>query len=332
MLTSCPLLLDPVAAPIGTGSETVPEDTDAIHDAAVAEASDGTTQKRDIFKRGTCKSQPSVYTSGPDVSTLTAEQWSALPNWKQAALTANTPQGFYQVANWRALTAAAEAQPYRGFTSNMTSYDTDKCAAKCKDIDGCTSFTIYFERNPKINLDRKTCPTSEAQTIIKCAFYGLSLSANQSTAHGQYTGANFFTSKAGSNAYTLIPPTPPGFSGPVSFGPYTIKAPKGANTLMGTHAYPDSSYNPQMCADVCREKTAFNMREAQRQKKSTYRTCRFYDAYIAYKNDANPVFTCSFFTQGYDPEQATELIQYNDQGDKFTHGSSNGYTLIEQLA
>lgn len=325
------MALDPVAAPIGTGSETLPEDTDAIHDAAVAEASDGTTQKRDIFKRGTCKSQPSVYTSGPDVSTLTAEQWSALPNWKQTALTANTPQGFYQVANWRALTAAAEAQPYRGYTANMTSYDTDKCAARCKDIDGCTSFTIYFERNPKINLDRKTCPTSEAQTIIKCAFYGLSLSANQSTAHGQYTGANFFTSKAGSNAYTLVPETPANFSGPVSFGEYTIKAPKGSNSPMGTHTYPGSSYNPAMCADVCLQKTAYNMRDAQRQKKSTYRTCRFFNSYIAYKNDADPVFTCAFFTEGYGKEQATELIQYNDQGDKFTHGSSYGFTLIERL-
>lgn len=317
---------DPVAAPVGAGSATVPEDTDQVSDAAAEDAVSG-----GLSKRGTCKQQPSKFTAGPDVSTLSREQWEALGYWKTTSLNAATPNGYYQVRNWRNLNASAEAQPYRGYTSDLTSYDTNKCAARCKSISGCTSFDIYFERNPKVNLDKKNCPSSDAQTLVKCAFYGIPLTANEATNDGQYTGKDFYTSIAGSNAYTIVPPTPAGFSPPVSFGVATIKAPQGSNTYMGIQTFADVSYNPQVCADACNAKSDYNRRQAAKTSNpNNYRKCRFFDAYVAYKNDANPLFTCTYYTQGYGPEYATNIDQYNDAGDHFTHGSSYGFTLIEE--
>ncbi|KAF2170002.1 hypothetical protein M409DRAFT_51780 [Zasmidium cellare ATCC 36951] len=320
---------DPVAAPVGAGSSELPENTDDIADAAAEDAVSG-----GLTKRGSCKQQPSKFTSGPDVSTLSSEQWEGLNYWKTTSLNAPTPNGYYQVRSWRALNASAEAQPYRGYTSDLTTYDTNKCAARCTSISGCNSFDIYFERNPKVNLDKTKCPTSDAQTLVKCAFYGNPLVSSEATNDGQYTGRDFYTSIAGSNAYTVIPPTPAGFTGPVSFGAYTIKAPQGSNTCTYTQeqkTFPGVGYDPQVCADACNAKSDYNQRQAAKTSNPTnYRKCRFFDAYVAYKNDENPLFTCTYYTQGYGAGYATNLDQYNGDGDHFTHGSSNGYYLEER--
>lgn len=340
---SAPLIPDPVPAPIGTGSESLPEDSQAVSEAAVADAVSGGLTKRDgLFKRGSCKAQTSKYTSGPDVSKKSRSEWEAITTWKTTALGATTPSGFFQVANWRALKASAEAQPYRGYTSDLTSYDTGKCAARCKSIEGCQSFVIYFERNPTINLDKTNCPTSDAQTLIKCAFYGLPLKASQATNDGQFTGGPdpkepngdaFYTSIAGSNAYSIVQATPTCFRSQ-DFGIATIEAPKGSNTYMGIQTFPDVSYNPQVCADACNEKSAYNKRQAERQSGAgaSFRKCRFFDAYLAFKNDADPMFTCAYYTTSYDSSFATNIEQFNKAGDRFSHGSSVGYTLDESCS
>ena len=293
----------------------------------------------ELFKRGSCKAQPSKYTSGPDVSKKSRAQWEAVTTWRTTALGAPTPNAYYQVADWRSLNASAEASAYRGYMS-LSSYDTAACAAKCNDIDGCSSFVIYFERNPTINLDSTKCPTSDAQTLIKCAFYGLALKASQATNDGQFTGGPdpkesngdaFYTSIAGSNAYTTTPPPPTCFTAE-NLGVATIKAPAGqGSTYMSIQTFPGVSYNPQACADACNQKSLDNKKAAEKKNGvgADYRKCRFFDAYIAYKNDASPLFTCTYYTTPFGKSAATNIEQYNSAGDRFSHGSSVGYTLDE---
>jgi hypothetical protein len=280
-----------------------------------------------LLKRGTCQPQPSKY-SGPDVSKLSAEEWKALALWDDTALDAPTPDNYFQVYNWRALALVAESQSYKTSTSDLTSYDTAKCAQRCNSIAGCASFNIYFERTPVKDLDKTTCPSSDAQTVIKCTFYGLPLDVSSATNPGQYRGEDFFTSKAGSNAYSVIPPTPAGFTGPVNFNDASIQPPAAlAGTYMGIDKFPGAPYNPQVCADACTAKTVYNQQEAARKGLSTYRQCRFFDIYVAYTNDASPLLTCTYYTQSFGPEYATNKEQFNNSGDRFSKGSSNGYTV-----
>ncbi|USW56167.1 hypothetical protein Slin15195_G094860 [Septoria linicola] len=333
-----------VAAPIGTGSQSLPEDSDAVSDAAAEDATHGGLTKRDeIFKRGTCKPQPSKFFGGPNVANLTRAGWEAQTYWKDTAMLARTPARFFQVKNWRALKASAEASPLRGFTSDLTSYDPAVCAQKCEAINGCVSFVIYFERNPTINLDgpssRNECPVAlAAQTLVKCAFYGIGVTASQATNVGQFTGgpqpnerpatSAFYTSIAGSNAYTLTPQTPDGFTEEF-FGVGTIKAPENTTTYMGIQTFPGASFNPQACADACNAKSDYNQRQAARNGQSEFRQCRFFNAYVSLRNGTDPLFTCTYYTEPYDASFATN-IQQRRNGALYTHDSSYGYTL-EQL-
>ena len=90
-----------------------------------------------------------------------------------------------------------------------------------------------------------------------------------------------------------------GFTGPVSFGSKTIVAPKDDSTYMGIQTFPgDTSYDPAICARACVAKSEYNVRHA---KAGVYpRICRFFDAYTVYKNDAEPLFSCQYYTQPWD--------------------------------
>ena len=317
-----------VAAPIGTGSQALPDDLDAISAAASDDATSGGLSRR----AATCPAngKPSQFTSGPNVLTLSRQQWEALSYWKDTALHATTPDEYYQIPNWRALKASASASNYKGFTSSMTSYDPNMCADRCNRINGCSSFVIYFERNPTNKVDYDQCQTSNAQTLIKCAFYGIPLQSSQAKNFGQDASPGFYTSIAGSNAYTIVPPNPPDFFPPVNFNAGTINAPPNSNTYMGVQTFPGVGYSPQICAAACEDKSAYNQHQASKTSyPGTYRKCRFFNAFVQYKNDVDPLFSCTYYTASYGAELATNLGHTSPAGDVYTHGSSYGYILRE---
>jgi hypothetical protein len=84
-----------------------------------------------------------------------------------------------------------------------------------------------YERNPLVVSvatqvpDDTVCPglaTSPSATLLKCAFYGIPVTADQATNVGQFQG-KFHVVIAGSNAYIKTSaPTLPGYEGPVPFG------------------------------------------------------------------------------------------------------------------
>jgi len=75
------------------------------------------------------------------------------------------------------------------------------------------------------------------------------------------------------------------------------------------------------------KKGAYNLRHES--APGTARICRFFDAYIQYKDGANPVFTCTYYTKSYDASFATNFGQYNSAGNHFTNEHSYTYTLDE---
>lgn len=95
---------------------------------------------------------------------------------------------------------------------------------------------------------------------------------------------------------------------------------------MGVQTFPMSQpYDPSVCAAACLKKSTYNL--AHTVPVSDARLCIFFDAYILYKNGANGVFTCTYYTAVYGPPQATNKGQFNSAGDHFTIGHSYIYSL-----
>ncbi|KAH7393273.1 hypothetical protein BKA64DRAFT_709623 [Cadophora sp. MPI-SDFR-AT-0126] len=303
-------------------------DQDSAIEEAVASAIDPADP--DLTKRGNCLAAPpgnGPVTSSPD----TAEAFLANPVYSSAALGAATPPGWFLVDGYKNLHASAASPTYMTYTSSsLTSYDPAKCAAICASKTGCTSFNIFFERDPVKNLDKTNCPDDASLTRIKCSFFGGLITVADATNDGQYTGV-FHVVTAGSNAYTTKPQSIPGFTGPVSLGSASIKAPTSEGTYMGAQTFPQTQpYDPAVCAASCVEKSAYNLRHES--TPGTARICRFFDAYILYKDGANPVFTCAYYTKSYDASFATNVGQYNAAGAHFTNEHSYTYTLVEPVA
>lgn len=74
------------------------------------------------------------------------------------------------------------------------------------------------------------------------------------------------------------------------------------------------------------EKSAYNTRHAVAGGVAP-RLCVFFDAYVLYKNGANGVFTCTYYTEGYEASYATNVGQYDGSGNHYTIGHSYAYTV-----
>ncbi|KAH7330379.1 hypothetical protein BKA65DRAFT_404464 [Rhexocercosporidium sp. MPI-PUGE-AT-0058] len=314
-----------VTAPIGVATLPVASyDQEGAIDEAVASAIDPVDP--DLTKRGSCLPQPAG--NGPVTVPDTDTAFLANPVYSAAALGAPVPSGWFLVDGYKNLHASAAHPSYQTYvSSSLTTYDPAKCATICAAKAGCNSFNIFFERDPTIFTDKVNCPTSASLTRIKCSFFGSVISAADATNDGQFTG-QFHVVTAGSNAYTTTPQSVDGFTGPVSLGSATINAPIADHSFMGSQTFPMTQpYDPAVCAAACQEKSAYNRRHES--TPGSARICRFFDAYLLYKNGQNPVFTCAYYTKAYGPEFATNVGQYNPAHDHFTNEHSYTYTLEE---
>jgi hypothetical protein len=153
--------------------------------------------------------------------------------------------------------------------------------------------------------------------LIKCAFYGAEILYSQSTNSGQWRG-HFQVVIAGSNAYIKEDvPTLPGYNGPISYGGASINAPY---SYVGFDAFPAGTpWDPTLCAKAV---TTHNQYVAQHGGDPYV----FFDAYMLYKNGANGVFTCSYYSQAWGPSYATNTGQTRGR-DVYTIGMSYGYAF-----
>lgn len=219
-----------IAPPVG---DSVPQD-DASYDptavasaAAAAVTSDPTSDDPvdivTIAKRNAARDTATCTTrtfNGPQV-TDPADTPDAFINYKPfadaanaAAVAPNVPVNYASVPGFVNLQGSANAPGYLTYVSSrLTSYNSSQCAAICDGMSGCVSFVIYYERAPLVS-NSDACPalaTSPSATLIKCAFYGLPVSAAQATNKAQYQG-KFHVVIAGSNAYVKTSaPSLPGY-------------------------------------------------------------------------------------------------------------------------
>lgn len=145
---------------------------------------------------GQCAPQPlgsGPVTNSPD----TADAFLANPAYSTGANSAQTPTGWSLA--YQNLRAASTTGGYLG-VEELTSYNTSYCASQCCGFwPGCTSFNIYYERNPTVD-PGDNCTDPSSTTRIKCSFWSQSLSPSDATNNGQYC-ANFHVVIAGSNGY-----------------------------------------------------------------------------------------------------------------------------------
>jgi hypothetical protein len=161
-------------------------------------------------------------------------------------------------------------------------------------------------------------------TRIKCAFFGTRITTSDATNTGQWQ-SQFQVVIAGSNTYNKPPSAIDGFTGPVFLDNACIMSPTVDNTYMRVQTFPQTQpYDPSVCAAACKEMTAYAGRHG------STRFCKFFDAYILYKNGANGVFTCTYYTQAYGPDFAKNKGQYRGT-DHYTIGYSFTYTVNSLL-
>lgn len=192
---------------------------------------------------GQCAPQPlgsGPVTNNPD----TADAFEANPVYGASALSAVTPAG-WSVA-YQNLSAASSTGGYLGY-QEITSYNTSYCAAQCCGFwPGCSSFNIYYERNPTVD-PGDNCTDPASTTRIKCSFWSQSLSPSDATNSGQYC-ANFHVVIAGSNAYNAGSACPSSTSTTTSTTAptSTATAPSTTTPAPGTKItscpYPETTY------------------------------------------------------------------------------------------
>ncbi|KAI0533713.1 hypothetical protein GGR58DRAFT_521176 [Xylaria digitata] len=268
-------------------------------------------ERRDVVKR-VCQAQPLGSGPSPDVDTAAA--FLSFSAFSEAAESATTPVGYS--LNYRNLNASSNAYGYLGFTL-LENYDTQSCATKCTDINGCRSFNIFFERDPAFQ-PGDSCPNPQSTTLIKCVFWGGATSVDNAKNTG-FRYYDFDIVIAGSNAYdSLTAPPEDGYATPISLGTAQLNAPSdcgGFDTYMGSKMFTDSPFDPSLCAAACTAQSEYNL--AHPPATGPVQTCQFFNTYLLLKNGLPEGQVCSMYSMSWDATYSSTSGQWRD-GDHYS--------------
>jgi hypothetical protein len=208
---------------------------------------------------------------------------------------------------------------YLGFT-NLASYSSEKCAAKCNAISGCAAFNLYFERDP--SKDPGTgCENPGSTTNIKCVFWGGPVTSVNANNAGQWR-SKFQVVIAGSNGYvnnTIEPAV--GFASPSYYGNSAIDAPDDCNdksTFLGSKVFTGGPFDASLCAAACDAQSASNL-------KTNKATCKFFNTYILSRNNVAIGQYCNLYSQTWASSYATYKGS-NSGSDKYSVSYSYGFS------
>ncbi|GAP86654.1 putative carbohydrate-binding -like protein [Rosellinia necatrix] len=300
---------------------TVHYDMPAATQAAIADPLPvEVVAKRDLETR-TDACSPLDKGAGPIPVPDTAEAFLAYDGFKTAANSAPVPNGYFQT--FGNLKASNSAYGYSGF-STLDSYDTGECARRCNNVDSCSGFNIYFERDPAI-VPAPACRDPGSTTVIKCVYWGGYISADNADNFGQWR-EQFHVVIAGSNGYMKNKVYPlPGFNGE-SLGNASINAPLnclGRDTYMGAKIFTTSYFDVGLCAAACISQNAYNT--AHPPDTGLPKICQFFVTYMSHKNGAPEGQYCAMYTQYWDSSYATNDGQW--RGDEhYTNDYVFSYT------
>ncbi|KAG9550478.1 hypothetical protein KCU71_g15764, partial [Aureobasidium melanogenum] len=288
--------------------------TDVLDGTAVVSATPtaASNDKRELGARGAaCTALPTGVASYA-LSVDTASAFRANGSYASIASNAPVPSGYVStVVN---AGGANSGYGYLGY-SNLASYDTNACAAKCSKTVGCMAFNIYFERDPSVDpgTGNSGCANPSSVVYAKCALWGGPLNSDNAVNKGQMRN-QFEIAVAGSNAYQNNSLTiPAGYSLKGAYNNVAINAPydvQGYNSYIFSTIFTDGPFNIQLCADYCSAQTKYNL--ANPAKDGTPpKQCNFFNTYMLYKNTAsNPQGQyCAIYTETWDSSFAVNSGQ-----------------------
>lgn len=235
--------------------------------------------------------------NGVHVEPDTDASFLAFAAFSQAATAAGTkpPDRYSVVPGWVDLKASnGDGSGYLGYIlSELSGYNPDQCADLCSNWSGstsCASFVIYNERAPELvwpttRAPSAACPASAdspSVTLIKCVFYSVPLYSGNATNVGQYQD-DFHVVIAGSTAFNLEAPAVGGYAGPVPLhnASLDIPPPVGENGYIRVQTFPDTAYDPGICARRCADISAYSLEQESSE------LCTSFNSYILYENEAN---------------------------------------------
>ncbi|KAI1151079.1 hypothetical protein F4825DRAFT_374206 [Nemania diffusa] len=264
--------------------------------------------------------------AGPIPSPDNADAFLAYDVFTNAATSAPVPSGYFQT--FENLQASNSAYGYSGY-STLESYDTQECARRCNNVDSCSGFNIYFERDPSI-VPGDACPDPLSTTEIKCVYWGGYVSAANANNAGQWRN-QFHVVIAGSNGYmkTALPAVP-GFTGEF-LGEASINAPLnclGQDTYMGAKIFTTSFFDVGLCAAACTSQNEYNT--AHPPAVGAPKLCNFFVTYLSEVNGRPEGQYCAMYTQYWDSSYATNDGQWRGT-DHYTNDYVFSYTSADYV-
>ncbi|GME47386.1 hypothetical protein GTA08_BOTSDO11651 [Neofusicoccum parvum] len=236
------------------------------------------------------------------------------------------------LSNFTDLNGATQLSSYLTYKT-MDTYSAQTCADFCDATSLCTSFNIYFERDPSMDGNDDVCmlSTLPSTTNIKCALFGGSVSSDSATNTGQWRN-QFQVVITGSNGYNKKPAvvTPPdcnkgsknnGWKSGTkcSGGGAIIKA----GALMGQRFF-SGPYDPSLCAAYAEAQVAINKKSASIWTLWRYQPCNSFNAYAVIKNKKTVGTYCSLFNVDVTASTSTYFGGKSGQ-DTFAVDNSNVY-------
>ncbi|KAI4701025.1 hypothetical protein J4E89_010861 [Alternaria sp. Ai002NY15] len=303
----------------GAGTKVVPYSPDAVvADTFASVLADPVSADKSLKRRGwDCSEQP--LGKGPVPSPDTAEAFLAMEEISKAATDASTPAGY--VNKFKNLKGSNNAVAYLGYKT-LDTYDTQACADSCTEKDGCSSFNIFYERDPSV-VPADSCSNPASTTVIKCVLWGSPVTAETAVNNGQWR-ADFHVVIAGSNGYdSERVVSVDGYSGE-SLGNVAINAPNDCNgddTYMGYKLFNDGQpFEPARCAAACEAETKWNVEHL-----NSRMLCKFFNTYVLMKNGEPQGQYCTMYTQKWAKSVAVNDGQYRGD-DHYTIASSYSYS------
>jgi hypothetical protein len=319
-------------APVGASNQgTVQYDPAAKADAISAAARPTAAETAKIKRHGgDCAPEPKG--SAPDTIPDTDKAFQANPFFHGVAniYPPVIPSGHsYYVEKFRDLNASTQQNSYLTYYQ-IDRYSVPDCANKCDQVELCTAFNIYVERNPSIDAG-PACPNPKSVSRYKCALYGSSISRETATNDGQYR-ANFHVVITGSNGYDRSnwAPAPliDGFAKAENLSGQTITLAK-KSFYLGAEFF-SGPYDPHLCSWYATAQTLANKLDAKAKGYKSYQPANLFNAYCVYKNKKAQGTYCSIFNTNPGGAEVYGNPGTTYQGDSYTVGTSYTYALSPQ--
>lgn len=276
-------------------------------------------------KRGDCSPQPAG--AGPKVSPDTDTAFSNYPYFHALANSVAPP--FPYIEKFRDLNGSTQQNSYLTYYV-LNSYDINKCASYCNNVNLCTAFNLYVERDPSVD-PGAACPNPPSTTNYKCALWGSSISRDTATNTGQYR-EQFHVVIAASNGYDKTPFVTP--TAPANFS-LSASLSNKAITLAGQYSLGSEffagPYDPSLCGFYATAQTSANRIDAQSKGLKTYQPCNSFNSYYVYKGGFAWGTYCTLFNKNIDSSYAGN-INATSNGVSYGVGSSFQWSLTQQDA